>query len=120
MRGGQACHHGQGRKQRQQREHGLDALAGGHDAGRLAEAHRVAEEMAHGAARIVNRGLAAAVAGEPGALQAGERAVEVGDSAEKRGPALERRASHPRGNSRRDESAKQGQSRLAVMPRPRR
>ena len=58
VRGGQACHHGQGRKQRQQREHGLDAFAGGHDAGRLAEAHRVAKQMAHGAPRIVNRGLA--------------------------------------------------------------
>ena len=82
----------QGRKQRQQREHGLDAFAGGHDAGRLAEAHRVPKELAHGALRIGNGGLAAPVAGKPGALQAGERAAQVRDSAEQCWPAFERHA----------------------------
>ena len=66
-------------------------LAGGHDAGRLAEAHRVAEQKAHGAARIGERGFAAAVAGQIGALKAGELSGGIGDDAEKRGPGLARR-----------------------------
>ena len=88
MCGGEACGHGQGREERQKREHGLDAFACGHDVFRLAEADRVAEQMTHGAARIGQGRFIAAVAGEPGALQAGQIAVEAGDDAEQRGPAL--------------------------------
>ena len=94
-------------------------LAGGEDAGRLAEADRVAEQMAHGPARIGERGFAAAVAGETGALQAGELAGEIGDGAEKRGPGLSGARRHRGGNSRRDESEGRARSRRAVMPRPR-
>lgn len=50
----------------------------------LAEAHRIAEQMAHGAPRIGEPGFGAAVAGEPGALEAGQISRETGDDAEKR------------------------------------
>src|SRR6516164_7348035 len=48
--------------------------------------------MTHGAPWIGQRRFAAAVAGQPGALNAGEMAVEVGDDAEQGGPALARAA----------------------------
>ena len=41
-----------------EREHGLDAFAGGEDVGGFAEAHAVAEQMAERPARIGKRGLA--------------------------------------------------------------
>ncbi len=46
----------------------------------------------HGAPRIGERGFAVAVAGEPGALQAGQLAGGIGDDAKKRGPGLARAA----------------------------
>jgi hypothetical protein len=88
MRGGEACRHGQGRKEREKREHGLDAFADRHDVARLAETHRVAEQKTHGAAGIGQRRFIAAVTGEPDALKAGQIAVEAGDDAEKGAPAL--------------------------------
>ena len=94
-------------------------FAGGHDTGRLAEAHRVAEQKAHGAARIGERGFAAAVAGQIGALQAGELSGGIGDDAEKRGPGLARRfviGTVIAGGMK----TKAGPGRRAVMPRPRR
>ena len=88
------------RQQRQhgfEREHGLDAFAGGEDPvarGRLdAEAHAIAEQMAERAARIGERRLGRAGAIEPGALDAGDGAVEVGDRGEQRRPELRSGAS---------------------------
>ncbi len=92
MRGGQARRHGQGRKEREEREHGLDAFARGHDAARFAEAHRVAEQITHGAARIGKRRFAGSVAIEPGPLQPGQISVKIGDRADQGGPALAGRA----------------------------
>ncbi len=51
----------------------------------------MAEQTTHGAARFLERRLAAAVAGKPSSLQAGEPAVEIGDDAKKGGPAFQRR-----------------------------
>ena len=64
--------HRQTRQHRFEREHGLDAFAGGENVGRLAEAHAVAEQMAEGAARIGKRRLVGPVGIEPGALDAGD------------------------------------------------
>lgn len=90
MGGGEARRHGQGRKEGEEREHGFDTLACRQHIRNLAKANRVAEKMAHGPARIGKRGFAVAVAGQPGALKAGEIAVKIGDDAKKRGPALAR------------------------------
>ncbi len=92
VRGGQARRHGQRRKEREKREHGLDAFARCEDGSRLAEADGVAEEMPHGPARLVERGFAAAVAGKPSALQAGDFSGEVRDGGQKLGSARAARA----------------------------
>ena len=60
--GRKARGHGQQRQHGFEREHGLDAFAGGEDRRGLAEAHAVAEQMAHGPARIGKRRLGRAVA----------------------------------------------------------
>ena len=73
-----------------QREHRFDAFAGGEDVGRLAEAHTIAEQMAEGTARIGERRLVGSPWIEPGALNAGDIAVEVGDGSKQRRPAFER------------------------------
>lgn len=86
MGGGQARRHGHRRKQRQQGKNGLDAFACRHDVFGRPEPHRMAQQIAHRAPRFWQRGLAAAVAGEPGALQPEEIAAFIGHDAQKRGP----------------------------------
>ena len=84
--------HGQGRKQGEQRKHGFDAFARRQNVVRLTEPHRMTEEMPQGAACIGQGSFTAAVAGKPGALQAGELAVQGGDGADQSWPALARAA----------------------------
>ena len=79
-----------------QRQHGLDAFAGHqHVVIRHAEANRVAEQVAHRTSRRVDRRLAEpypvkAIRIEPGAVHAGDPAIEVGDAGDHRRPGLGR------------------------------
>ena len=73
-----------------QRQHGLDAFAGRHDVVRHAEADAVAEKMAHGPPRRVDRRLVAAGRVEPGAVRTGDPAVEIGDGGDQCRPGLGR------------------------------
>ena len=75
-----------------------------HDIARHAEADGVAEEMAHRAARRVDRRLAAAGRVEPGAMGAGDPAVEIGDGCDHRRPGLGRRVCDPADSSSADGS----------------
>ena len=52
---------------------------------------RVAEETAHRPPRRLDRRLAVAGRVEPGAMHAGDLAVEIGDGGDHRGPDLKRR-----------------------------
>ena len=83
--------HRQGRHDAAQRQHGLDAFAGRHHVARHAEADAMSEEMAHGPPRRVDRRLVAAGRVEPGAVRAGDLAVEIGDRGDHRRPGLGRR-----------------------------
>ena len=83
--------HGQGRQSAAQREHGLEALAGGHDVGRDAETDAVPEEMTHRAPWRVDGRLVVAGWIEPSAMRAGDLAGEVGDGGDQRRPDLGRR-----------------------------
>ena len=73
-----------------QRQHRLDAFAGGENVGRLAEAHAVAEQITEGSARIGERRLGRPPWIEPGALDPGDIAVDIGDGGKQRRPALAR------------------------------
>ena len=55
-----------------------------------AEAHGVAKQIAHGAARIGERRLGGAVARKPGAMHAGDVAREIGDGGDQGRPGFER------------------------------
>ena len=55
------------------------------------EADRVAEKVAHRPARRIDRRLAAPGRIEPGAMRAGDAAVEIGDGGDHRRPGLGRR-----------------------------
>ena len=83
--------HRHGRHDASERQHGFDALAGGHDLARHAEADGVAEKMAHRPPRRFDRRLASSVRGEPSPMRSGDLAVEIGDSGDHRGPGLGRR-----------------------------
>ena len=78
--------HRYGRQDASERQHGFDALAGGHDLARHAEADGVAEKMADRPPRRVDRRFAASVRGEPRPMRAGNLAVEIGDGGDHRGP----------------------------------
>ena len=71
-----------------QRQHGLDAFAGRHHVVRHAEPDAVSEKMAHRPPRRVDRRLVAAGRVEPGAVRAGDPAVEVGDRGDQCRPGL--------------------------------
>ena len=74
-----------------ERQHRLDPFAGGEHVAGAAEPHAVAEQVAQGPARRGDRRLAAAVAGQPGALDAGDRTGFIGDGGDQRRPDLARR-----------------------------
>ena len=82
---------GQCRQDDAERQHRLQTLAGRQYVARVAETDAVPEQTAHRPPRRCERGLARAVAGEPGAQHAGDGAVEVGDGGEQRRPRLARR-----------------------------
>ena len=74
-----------------QRQHRLDALADREGVARRAEADGMAEEIAHRAARRLDRRLAEPVRREPGAVRPGDGAGEIGDGGDHRRPGLDRR-----------------------------
>ena len=88
--------HRQQGQHRFEREHGLDAFAGREHVpdcraqARRAEAHAVAEQMAERPAWIGERRFRRTVRIEPGALDAGDRAVKIGDGGKKGRPGLQR------------------------------
>ena len=90
MIGGQRRHHGQGREDGPQRQHGFDAFARRHDVMGHTEADRVAEQMAHRPPRRGDRGFAVARGVEPGAVRARHGAGEIGDGGNQRRPGLDR------------------------------
>ena len=75
-------------QQRFEREHGFDPFAGGEDVGRLADAHAIAEQMTKGAARIGEWRLLRTAWIEPGALDAGDIALNIGDGSKQCRPAF--------------------------------
>ena len=98
--------HRQGGQHRFEREHGLDAFAGGEDGGGLAEADAVAEQITEGAARIGERRLGRPVRIEPGALDAGDIAIDIGDGGKQSRPDFERSMLVCRGNRPTGDSAR--------------
>jgi len=82
--------HWQAGQHRFQREHRLDAFAGGNRVSRNAKADPAAEQVAEGAARIGDRGFGGTGAVEPGALDAGDATGEIADGGEQCGPCFER------------------------------
>ena len=89
------------RQHRFEREHRLDAFAGGEHPSRggYAETDAVAEQMAERPARIGERRLVGPVRIEPGALDAGDRGRRGSVTAASRaGQSFERGASRRRGN----------------------
>ena len=88
--GGERGDHRQGRHDAAQRQHGLDAFAGRHHVVRHTEPDAMSEEMAHRPPRRVDRRLVAAGRVEPGAVRAGDPAVEIGDRGDQCRPGLGR------------------------------
>ncbi len=66
-------------------------FAGSEDVAGRAEPNGMAEKNAHGSSRRVDRRLAQAVRGKPGAMHAGDGAGKIGDRRDQRGPGLGRR-----------------------------
>ena len=87
-----------------ERQHGLDAFAGRHDIVRHTETDGVAQEMAHRPSRRVDRRLVPPRWVEPGAMRAGDLAVEIGDGGDHRRPGLGRRHADQDGSSSGDGS----------------
>ena len=89
---GQSCDHRQGGQRATQREDGFDPLARRHDLSDNSEANRMGPDVAERALRVLDRRLAMIrrheIRVEPGTVNAGHPAVEVGDDADQRGPSL--------------------------------
>ena len=99
MIGGERCDHRQARQDTPQRQHRLDAFAGGEDIAPGAKPDAVAEQLPHCPPRRRNRRFSRAVAREPGPMHAGDHAGGVGNGGEQRRPALARRSCCRHGRS---------------------
>ena len=84
VRGGQGRNTRKVRKNRAQRQHGLDALAGGENDARDAEADPVAMQFAKRLSWLRQIRLAASVCAKPGAMHAGDAAVKIGHAGNER------------------------------------
>src|SRR4051812_30505278 len=86
MRGRECCDHRHPGYDATERQHGLDALTRRHYLVSRTEADRVAEKVTHGPARGIDRRLVVPGRIEPGAVRAGDAALEVGNSRDHRRP----------------------------------
>ena len=84
VRGGQRRNTRKVRKNGAQRQHGLDAFAGGENDARDAEADPVAMQFAKRLSWLRQIRLAAAVCAKPGAMHAGDAAVKIGHAGNER------------------------------------
>ncbi len=82
--------HRHGRQRTAQRQHRLDAFAGGEDVVDRAKADGMAQETAHGPSRRADRRLAEAIRRKPGAMRAGNAIGKIGYGGDHRRPGLNR------------------------------
>ena len=88
--GGQPGDHRQRGQHRVEREHGLDAFAGGKNISGLTEPDTVADERTDGAPWIGDRCFVGALRIQPSPQDGGDGAIEIGDRGEQSRPDLQR------------------------------